>query len=60
MAIVRRLAQDPLWEVWVMNRGNRESELPDGVHQIGDKSVSVVFDNSKLKRAAQEKAKTEV
>lgn len=34
MAIIRRLAKDPLWEVWVMNRGNREAELPDGVHQI--------------------------
>ena len=34
MAIIRRLAKDPLWEVWVMNRGNREAELPDGIHQI--------------------------
>lgn len=34
MAIVKCLAQDPLWEVWVMNRGNRESELPEGVRQI--------------------------
>lgn len=34
MAIVRRLAEDKLWEVWVMNRGNREDELPKGVHQI--------------------------
>jgi len=34
MAIVRRLAQDPLWEVWVLNRGNREDELPEGVKQL--------------------------
>lgn len=34
MAIIRRLTKDPLWEVWVMNRGNREAELPEGVHQI--------------------------
>ncbi len=34
MAIVKRLSQDPLWEVWVMNRGNREKELPEGVRQI--------------------------
>lgn len=34
MAIIRRLAKDPLWEVWVMNRGNREAELPEGVYQI--------------------------
>ncbi len=34
MAIVRKLAADPLWEVWVLNRGSREGELPEGVHQI--------------------------
>ena len=34
MAIVRQLAQDPLWEVWLLNRGNRNAELPEGVHQI--------------------------
>ncbi len=33
-AIVRRLAQDPLWEVYVLNRGNRKDSLPEGVHQI--------------------------
>ena len=34
MAIVRRLAADPLWEVWLLNRGSRSAELPEGVHQI--------------------------
>ncbi len=34
MAIVRRLAQDPLWEVWLLNRGTRAAELPENVHQI--------------------------
>ena len=34
MAIVRRLAEDPLWDVWVLNRGMRRSVLPEGVHQI--------------------------
>ena len=34
MGIVRRLAEDPCWEVWVLNRGNRNNELPEGVHQI--------------------------
>ena len=34
MAIVRRLAEDPLWEVWLLNRGSRSAELPEGVHQI--------------------------
>ncbi len=34
MAIVRRLAADPLWEVWLLNRGNRKSAVPEGVHEI--------------------------
>jgi Nucleoside-diphosphate-sugar epimerases len=34
MAIVRQLAKDPLWEVWLLNRGNRAAELPEGVHSI--------------------------
>ena len=33
-AIVKRLAQDPLWEVWLLNRGNRPEVTPAGVHQI--------------------------
>ena len=33
-AIVRRLADDPGWDVWVLNRGNRADILPEGVHQI--------------------------
>ena len=34
MAIVRRLAADPAWEVYVLNRGNRNQELPAGVKSI--------------------------
>lgn len=34
MAIVRQLAQDPAWEVWLLNRGSRGGEMPEGVHQI--------------------------
>ena len=34
MAIVNRLAADPLWEVWLLNRGNRSDRVPAGVHQI--------------------------
>ena len=34
MAIVRRLAKDPDWEVWLMNRGTRSAEVPEGVHVI--------------------------
>ncbi|MCR4605314.1 MAG: NAD-dependent epimerase/dehydratase family protein [Eubacterium sp.] len=33
-AIVRRLVEDPVWEVWVLNRGKRTTQLPEGVHQI--------------------------
>ena len=34
MAIVKRLAQDPMWEVWLLNRGNRSAEVPENIHQI--------------------------
>ena len=34
MAITRRLARDPGWEVWLLNRGKRENALPEGVKQI--------------------------
>ncbi|MBR1798089.1 MAG: NAD-dependent epimerase/dehydratase family protein [Clostridiales bacterium] len=33
-AIVRRLVEELNWEVWLINRGNRTSVLPEGVHQI--------------------------
>ena len=33
-AIVRRLAKNPDWEVWLINRGNRKGAVPEGVHQI--------------------------
>ena len=33
-AIVRKLARDPNWEIWLLNRGRRQTELPEGVHQI--------------------------
>ncbi len=32
--IVKYLSQDPLWEVFVLNRGNRKNELPSSVEQI--------------------------
>ncbi|MCR4792932.1 MAG: SDR family oxidoreductase [Lachnospiraceae bacterium] len=33
-AIIRRLAEDPAWEVWLLNRGNRQKVVPEGVHSI--------------------------
>ncbi len=33
-AIVKRLVNECGWEVWLLNRGNRSSVLPEGVHQI--------------------------
>ena len=34
MAIVRELADDPMWEVWLLNRGNAKDRVPAGVQQI--------------------------
>ena len=34
MGIVKRLAKDPQWEVYLLNRGNRKSEVPASVKQI--------------------------
>ena len=33
-AIVKRLAEELGWEVWLLNRGNRADVVPAGVHQI--------------------------
>ena len=33
-AIVRRLAEELHWEVWLLNRGTRKTAVPEGVHQI--------------------------
>lgn len=34
MAITRSLAANPDWDLWLLNRGNRQSELPEGVNVI--------------------------
>ncbi len=34
MAIVKRLAEETDWKVWLLNRGSRNEELPEGVHSI--------------------------
>ena len=33
-AVVKRLAEDPEWEVWLLNRGNRKAPESDRVHSI--------------------------
>ena len=33
-AIVRKLAADPMWEVWLLNRGNKTDRIPEGVNLI--------------------------
>ena len=33
-AIVKRLSEDPLWEVYVLNRGNRSNVIPENVKLI--------------------------
>ena len=44
MAIVRRLAEKTDWEVWLLNRGNRAAEVPQGVRtitaDIGDEAAT--------------------
>ena len=32
--IVKQLASDPSWEVWLINRGNRSEAIPENVHLI--------------------------
>lgn len=49
MGIVRALAEDPQWEVYLLNRGNRKGEVPAGVKQI----VADIYDEA----AAAEKLK---
>ena len=34
MGIIRKLAAMKEWEVWVLNRGNRTAELPEGIHTM--------------------------
>ncbi len=34
MGIVKKLAQDPIWDVYLLNRGRRRDEVPSNVHQI--------------------------
>ncbi|MCR5686037.1 MAG: NAD-dependent epimerase/dehydratase family protein [Lachnospiraceae bacterium] len=34
MAITRALAKDPEWELYLLNRGSRDGELPDGIKTI--------------------------
>ncbi len=34
MGIIKALAKDPIWEVYLLNRGNRKDEVPAGVKQI--------------------------
>ena len=41
-AIVKKLAEDPNWEVWLLNRGNRSDVVPEGVHQI----VADIYDEA--------------
>ena len=47
-AIVRRLAKDKDYEVWLLNRGNHEA--PEGVHQI----VADINDEAKVAEAVKD------
>ncbi len=34
MAIIRQLAQEKEWDVWLLNRGSRAADVPAGIHTI--------------------------
>ncbi len=34
MGIVKRLSEDPFWEVFLINRGSRSGDVPGNIHQI--------------------------
>ena len=34
MGIIKRLSEDPQWEVYLLNRGSRSNEVPSNIHQI--------------------------
>ena len=34
MGIIKRLSEDPQWEVYLLNRGSRSSEVPQNINQI--------------------------
>ena len=48
-AIVRRLAEELGWEVWLLNRGNRQEVVPEGVHQI----ICDISDEAAAERALE-------
>ena len=48
-AITRRLAKDPSWELWLINRGNRADTVPENVHQI----VCDINDEETVKKALE-------
>ena len=47
-AITRKLAKDPSWELWLINRGNRADTVPENVHQI----VCDINDEDAVKNAS--------
>ena len=51
-AIVKKLSQDSLWEVWLLNRGNRKNDVPAGVHQI---TCDISNEEEARKKRKQEK-----
>lgn len=50
MAITRMLATNPDWELYVLNRGNRTDELPEGVKSI----VADINDEAAVKEAIKD------
>jgi saccharopine dehydrogenase-like NADP-dependent oxidoreductase len=48
-AVTRKLAKDPSWELWLINRGNRADTVPENVHQI----VCDINDEDAVKKALE-------
>ncbi|MCR5279875.1 MAG: NAD-dependent epimerase/dehydratase family protein [Lachnospiraceae bacterium] len=42
MGIIKALAEDPMWEVYLLNRGNRKDEVPANIKQI----VANIYDEA--------------
>ncbi|MCR5203175.1 MAG: NAD-dependent epimerase/dehydratase family protein [Lachnospiraceae bacterium] len=50
MAIVKRLVNELNWDVWVLNHGTRQSEMPEKVHQI----IGDINDEEKVTEAIKD------
>ena len=65
MAITRQLADNPDWELYLLNRGTRNADLPANIKtitadinkQIADKAVTLLYDKNKMLPLSKDKIK---